>query len=153
RLSRPSLQPRFARRSSATRSSRGRCFNTSSRRWTRRAMSAGLRTRARKPHGNALEFSPMDRVYRVLRGETPAYVVEREGAVFEMSGDVFGKYEVGAQIARGLDGATLLAPVRPSKIVCVGLNYKDHAAETGKPLPAEPLIFIKPTSAVIGPGE
>ena len=41
----------------------------------------------------------------------------------------------------------------PSKIVCVGLNYKDHAAETGKPLPAEPLIFIKPRTAVIGPGD
>ena len=46
----------------------------------------------------------------------------------------------------------LLPPVRPSKIVCVGLNYKDHAAEQGKALPAEPLIFIKPPSAVIGPG-
>jgi 2-keto-4-pentenoate hydratase/2-oxohepta-3-ene-1,7-dioic acid hydratase in catechol pathway len=47
----------------------------------------------------------------------------------------------------------LLAPVQPSKIVCVGLNYKDHAAEQGKALPAEPLLFIKPPSAVIGPGE
>jgi 2-keto-4-pentenoate hydratase/2-oxohepta-3-ene-1,7-dioic acid hydratase in catechol pathway len=41
----------------------------------------------------------------------------------------------------------------PSKIVCVGLNYKDHAGEVGKALPPEPLIFIKPTSAVIGPGD
>ena len=53
----------------------------------------------------------------------------------------------------GLAGVTLLAPVRPSKIVCVGLNYKDHAGEVGKALPAEPLLFIKPPSAVIGPGE
>jgi 2-keto-4-pentenoate hydratase/2-oxohepta-3-ene-1,7-dioic acid hydratase in catechol pathway len=37
--------------------------------------------------------------------------------------------------------------------VCVGLNYKDHAGEVGKALPAEPLLFIKPTSAVIGPGD
>jgi 2-keto-4-pentenoate hydratase/2-oxohepta-3-ene-1,7-dioic acid hydratase in catechol pathway len=50
-------------------------------------------------------------------------------------------------------GLRLLPPVMPSKIVCVGLNYKDHAAETGKPLPAEPLIFIKPRTAVIGPGD
>ena len=48
---------------------------------------------------------------------------------------------------------TLLPPVMPSKIVCVGLNYKDHAAEQGKALPAEPLIFIKPRTAVIGPGD
>lgn len=47
----------------------------------------------------------------------------------------------------------ILAPVAPSKIVAIGLNYKDHAAERGKPLPAEPLIFLKPPSAVIGPGE
>ena len=48
---------------------------------------------------------------------------------------------------------TVLAPVRPSKIVCVGLNYKDHAGEVGKALPPEPLLFLKPPSAVIGPGE
>jgi 2-keto-4-pentenoate hydratase/2-oxohepta-3-ene-1,7-dioic acid hydratase in catechol pathway len=41
----------------------------------------------------------------------------------------------------------------PSKIVCVGLNYRDHAAETGKPLPAEPMLFIKPSTAVIRAGE
>jgi hypothetical protein len=41
----------------------------------------------------------------------------------------------------------------PSKIVAVGLNYKAHAAEQGKPLPAEPLIFIKPSNSVIGPGD
>ena len=41
----------------------------------------------------------------------------------------------------------------PSKIVCVGLNYKDHAAEQNKPLPKEPMIFIKPSTAVIRHGE
>ena len=51
-----------------------------------------------------------------------------------------------------LEEALLLAPVAPSKIVAIGLNYRDHAAERGKPLPAEPLIFLKPPSAVIGPG-
>ena len=43
--------------------------------------------------------------------------------------------------------------VRPSKIVGVGLNYRSHSLEVGKALPAEPLIFLKPPSAVIGPGE
>lgn len=46
-----------------------------------------------------------------------------------------------------------LAPVIPGKVVCVGLNYVKHAAEQGKAVPAEPLIFMKPPSAVIGPGE
>ena len=47
----------------------------------------------------------------------------------------------------------LLAPVNPGKIVCVGLNYIDHAREMDMPLPREPLLFLKPSSALIGPGE
>ena len=50
------------------------------------------------------------------------------------------------------DEARLLAPVAPSKIVAVGLNYRDHAQERGKPIPEEPLLFLKPPSSVIGPG-
>jgi 2-keto-4-pentenoate hydratase/2-oxohepta-3-ene-1,7-dioic acid hydratase in catechol pathway len=49
--------------------------------------------------------------------------------------------------------ALLLAPIKPSKIVCVGRNYADHAKELGNDAPKEPLIFLKPPSAVIGPGE
>jgi 2-keto-4-pentenoate hydratase/2-oxohepta-3-ene-1,7-dioic acid hydratase in catechol pathway len=47
----------------------------------------------------------------------------------------------------------LLAPVLPSKIVAIGKNYADHAAETGSEPPGEPLIFLKPSTAVIGPGD
>ncbi len=49
------------------------------------------------------------------------------------------------------DEITLLAPCEPSKIVALGLNYRDHAAEFGHPVPEEPLIFLKPSTAVIGP--
>jgi 2-keto-4-pentenoate hydratase/2-oxohepta-3-ene-1,7-dioic acid hydratase in catechol pathway len=52
-----------------------------------------------------------------------------------------------------LDQARLLAPVDPSKIVCVGRNYQAHAAEMGKEVPKEPLLFFKPPSSLIGPGE
>lgn len=52
-----------------------------------------------------------------------------------------------------LDGLRLLAPVIPSKIVCVGRNYRRHAAELGNEVPEEPLLFLKPSSSVIGPGE
>lgn len=55
--------------------------------------------------------------------------------------------------ARRLEEVRLLAPVWPSKIVCVGRNYAAHAAELGNEVPKEPLIFLKPPSAVIGPGE
>jgi 2-keto-4-pentenoate hydratase/2-oxohepta-3-ene-1,7-dioic acid hydratase in catechol pathway len=45
------------------------------------------------------------------------------------------------------------APVRPSKLVCIGLNYRDHAEETGQEIPSAPVVFAKFTSALIGPGE
>jgi 2-keto-4-pentenoate hydratase/2-oxohepta-3-ene-1,7-dioic acid hydratase in catechol pathway len=48
--------------------------------------------------------------------------------------------------------AVLLAPVSPSKIVCVGRNYREHAAELGNEVPAEPLIFFKPPSSLLAPG-
>jgi 2-keto-4-pentenoate hydratase/2-oxohepta-3-ene-1,7-dioic acid hydratase in catechol pathway len=51
------------------------------------------------------------------------------------------------------ESVRILAPVLPSKVVAIGLNYKSHAEETNKPLPPEPMMFIKPTTAVIGPGE
>lgn len=53
-----------------------------------------------------------------------------------------------------LDSVRLLAPVIPrSKVVCVGKNYADHAAEMGGEVPAEPIIFIKPNTSVIGPDD
>lgn len=52
-----------------------------------------------------------------------------------------------------LDKVRLVAPCNPSKIVCLGLNYRSHAEETKLPIPSEPLIFLKPSTAVIGPDE
>ena len=51
------------------------------------------------------------------------------------------------------DDVRLLAPVLPSKVVCVGKNYAAHAAEFGMEVPEEPLLFLKPSTAVIGPGD
>jgi 2-keto-4-pentenoate hydratase/2-oxohepta-3-ene-1,7-dioic acid hydratase in catechol pathway len=48
---------------------------------------------------------------------------------------------------------TLLAPVRPTKVVCVGRNYRAHAKELGNEVPKEPLLFIKPSTAILGPME
>jgi 2-keto-4-pentenoate hydratase/2-oxohepta-3-ene-1,7-dioic acid hydratase in catechol pathway len=53
----------------------------------------------------------------------------------------------------GVDEVNLLAPCAPTKIVAVGRNYVEHAAEFGNVVPSEPLLFFKPPSAVIGPGE
>ncbi len=57
------------------------------------------------------------------------------------------------QSTGALASAPSVAPVRPSKIVCVGRNYRDHAKELGNEPPTEPLIFFKPPSSIIGPGE
>jgi 2-keto-4-pentenoate hydratase/2-oxohepta-3-ene-1,7-dioic acid hydratase in catechol pathway len=52
-----------------------------------------------------------------------------------------------------LDQIQLLAPVSPSKIICIGMNYAAHAAEISQDVPDEPLMFFKPVSAIIGPGD
>jgi 2-keto-4-pentenoate hydratase/2-oxohepta-3-ene-1,7-dioic acid hydratase in catechol pathway len=84
-------------------------------------------------------------------GQTP------EGlTVAEISGHPFspGGADVRLTGARyPLDDVRLLAPVLPSKIVAIGKNYADHARETGSEPPSEPLIFLKPSTAVIGPGD
>ncbi len=52
-----------------------------------------------------------------------------------------------------IEGVKILAPVEPSKVVAVGLNYVDHAKELNMPLPDEPILFLKPSTSVIGPDE
>ncbi len=52
-----------------------------------------------------------------------------------------------------LNEVKFLAPVQPSKVICVGLNYKGHADETGNKIPERPSLFFKPPSAVIGPND
>jgi 2-keto-4-pentenoate hydratase/2-oxohepta-3-ene-1,7-dioic acid hydratase in catechol pathway len=78
-------------------------------------------------------------------------VLEQEGAYRLIEGDVFagGPYKAGAVIS----ARKILSPVTPSKVVAIGLNYKDHAAERNKPLPQQPLMFMKPSTTVIGPGD
>jgi 2-keto-4-pentenoate hydratase/2-oxohepta-3-ene-1,7-dioic acid hydratase in catechol pathway len=92
----------------------------------------------------------MLRLYRILHDGQPRYAAEREGGWRLIEGDVFGKFSEGVDLDP--ESVRMLAPVQPSKIVCVGLNYRDHAAEQNKPLPPEPLLFIKPSTSVIGPG-
>ncbi|HXM94674.1 MAG TPA: fumarylacetoacetate hydrolase family protein [Candidatus Dormibacteraeota bacterium] len=70
----------------------------------------------------------------------------------EVSSVPWGKWSRGGKSWR-LHDVHLLAPVEPSKIVCVGRNYVAHAAELGNEIPKEPLIFLKPSSSVIGPEE
>ena len=91
----------------------------------------------------------MTRVYRIESDGRAQLALERDGAWRSLEGDLFGDYRPGAALDPA--GCRWLSPVTPSKIVAVGLNYRDHAREMGKALPSEPLIFLKPPSAMIGP--
>ena len=72
--------------------------------------------------------------------------------VHEFSGELWGVRELTGQ-KWPLDSVKFLPPSVPSKIVCVGKNYVDHAAEMGGPPPKNPIIFLKPPSAIIAPEE
>jgi len=88
-------------------------------------------------------------------GSDPLFgILEDDDQITIISGDPIyhGIQKTAAKIE--LAKVRLLAPVIPrSKIVCVGKNYADHAAEMGSEVPAEPIIFLKPNTSVIGPGD
>lgn len=92
----------------------------------------------------------MDRLYRIEHRGAPRHVIERDGRWHLADGDVFGNYSLAEEIAPSPERA--LAPVQPSKILAIGLNYRDHAAEMKKALPPEPMLFMKPSTAVTAPG-
>ena len=89
-------------------------------------------------------------MYRIEHDGHPRYALRRDGAWFLLEGDPFGRHTAGERVSA--PEPRVLSPVVPSKIVAVGLNYKDHAAEMNSSLPVEPLIFLKPSTAVIGTG-
>jgi len=102
----------------------------------------------------------MTRLFRIEHDGAARYAVESGGAFRLVDGDVFDgstslkqRVEAASKAGREVKPGRILCPVTPSKVVAIGLNYKDHAAEMNKPLPAEPLMFMKPSTAVIGPGE
>ena len=81
---------------------------------------------------------------RVLTG------VLKEEFLFPVVGSIFGDFTLGGSPVP-IGDVRVLAPVLPSKIIGIGRNYREHAKELGNPLPEEPLIFLKPPTALIGP--
>jgi 2-keto-4-pentenoate hydratase/2-oxohepta-3-ene-1,7-dioic acid hydratase in catechol pathway len=69
-----------------------------------------------------------------------------------VAGDLFGEYRR-LESSLPLKGVKLLAPVKPSKIICLGRNYAEHAREQGAEIPETPLLFMKPTSSIIATEE
>jgi 2-keto-4-pentenoate hydratase/2-oxohepta-3-ene-1,7-dioic acid hydratase in catechol pathway len=91
------------------------------------------------------------RTCRFRRGAREAWGLVEELSVRALSAEPWaGGLPEGPSFR--LSEVTLLAPVAPSKVVAVGRNYRAHAAEQGQDVPRQPLIFLKPPSAVIGPG-
>jgi len=87
------------------------------------------------------------RLVRFLVDGRIRYGIVEGDAVRELLRPFFeGLVPMGA--VRPLGEVRLLAPTRPSKMLCVGLNYRDHAEEMGKPIPDEPVLFMKPTTAL-----
>ena len=96
------------------------------------------------------------RIARFTAGSDPAYGVvegqDEDAAITQIDGHPIGAFTLtGARFA--IADVRLLAPILPTKIVAIGKNYAEHAAEMGGEAPTEPLMFLKPSSAVIGPGD
>src|ERR671920_184359 len=97
------------------------------------------------------------KICRFLDPETqrPRFGMIEDGAVYALAGELSEEnlsVEGKEPVAR-LEDARLLAPVEPSKVVCVGRNYREHAAELGNAMPTEPLLFLKAPSALVGDGD
>lgn len=92
------------------------------------------------------------RICRVAVGDELHYGVLEGEAVALLSSHPFGPFEPEGRVLPLAD-VRLVAPVLPSKVIAVGKNYADHAREMGGEVPAAPMIFLKPSTSVIGPGD
>jgi len=89
------------------------------------------------------------KIYRFKYNAKTYHGVLKEESLFPVKGSIFKNFKTEDE-GIPISEVTVLPPVEPSKIVAVGLNYSNHAMERGKKVPGEPLIFLKPSSAVIG---
>jgi 2-keto-4-pentenoate hydratase/2-oxohepta-3-ene-1,7-dioic acid hydratase in catechol pathway len=90
------------------------------------------------------------KIVRIRAGDDITYGVADTEGVLVYQGSPFVAWEPTETVVPW-DGAHLLAPVIPTKVVAVGRNYEDHADERNVPVPEEPIIFLKPATSVVGP--
>jgi 2-keto-4-pentenoate hydratase/2-oxohepta-3-ene-1,7-dioic acid hydratase in catechol pathway len=93
----------------------------------------------------------MAAIGRFQKGDDTFYAKVLDGEVFRLRGDVFGSPSFDRK-ATPLKGLRTLTPVVPSKIIAIGLNYADHARESNKPLPKQPLFWFKATTSLLPDG-
>jgi len=92
------------------------------------------------------------KIVRFRFGRRTSYGIQSGETIEVFAGSPFARFTRTDEHHR-LSEARVLAPCQPSKIVAVGLNYRSHAAEIGSPVPEVPLLFLKPPTSVIGPGD
>lgn len=93
------------------------------------------------------------RIVRFLANHEARYgILDDQDEIQSLKAPPFDGVEPDGEIFR-LGEVELLAPCEPSKIIGIGLNYRDHAEEVGLELPKEPMLFLMPATAVIGPGQ
>lgn len=91
------------------------------------------------------------KIIRYLNEQNEAcYAADRGDGAFEIDGDIFGNFAVSDRRARI---GKLLAPVTPADILCIGLNYRRHAEESGAKVPKYPVLFVKGSASVQNPGD
>ena len=93
----------------------------------------------------------MAAIGRFQKGEDIFFAKVVDGEIYRLRGDPFGSPSFDRK-PTPLKGVRTLTPVAPTKLIAVGLNYADHARESGKPLPKEPLFWFKATTSVLPDG-
>jgi 2-keto-4-pentenoate hydratase/2-oxohepta-3-ene-1,7-dioic acid hydratase (catechol pathway) len=92
------------------------------------------------------------KIYRFRYRKKILYGILKEEVLFPIRGSLLRKFSLDDSPIP-ISEVILLPPIIPSKIVCVGRNYREHAQELGNQVPEEPLLFLKPPSAIIGPNQ
>ncbi len=91
------------------------------------------------------------KIIRHLSPTGPAYAaLQPDGSALEITGDIFGDHQVTDNV---IQTGKLLAPIQPTQILCIGLNYAKHAAESGAQVPERPVLFVKGINALQNPGD
>jgi 2-keto-4-pentenoate hydratase/2-oxohepta-3-ene-1,7-dioic acid hydratase in catechol pathway len=91
------------------------------------------------------------KIIRHLTPAGPAYAaLQADGSACEITGDLFGHFRA---TERKVTLGKTLAPVTPTNLLCIGLNYRRHAAESNSPIPKHPVLFIKNNAALQNPGD
>jgi 2-keto-4-pentenoate hydratase/2-oxohepta-3-ene-1,7-dioic acid hydratase in catechol pathway len=88
--------------------------------------------------------------YQDARGNIACAAQQADGTALKLTGDIYNAPQLAKEKA---DVAKLLAPVVPGSIICIGLNYRRHAGETGAKFPEYPVVFFKGINTLLNPGE